>query len=151
MNRILSLAAATIAFCLMAPASQAQVSHLKLRFHVPFSFTVNNQTFPAGEYEFGQQSQFLLAISNRKHTISAFETVEPAQSNKEANGKVRLVFHRYDNQYFLAVVSDGPREYTYDFRISTVEEHLEQASPRKPVTIVSVSPSGGVVVARGGK
>jgi len=146
MKRILSLTAATIAFCLMAPTGQAQSSHLRLRFYVPFSFSVNNQTFSAGEYEITQQSQFSLGVSNLKEHTSAFEAVQPAQSRKEGNGQVRMVFHCYDNQYFLAAVSDGSWESTYDFKISTKEKMLAQASPRKPLTIVSTGPSGGSVV-----
>ncbi len=150
MKRILTFAAAaTMALCLMTPTSQAQSSHLKLRFYVPFSFSVNNQTFSAGEYEITQQSQFTLGVSNLKDHTSAFEAVEPAQSRKEGNGQVRMVFHCYDNQYFLAAVSDGSWESTYDFKISTEEKVLAKAGPRKPLTIVSVGPSNGSVVVAG--
>jgi len=51
MKRILLLAAATFAICLMTTASHAQAEQLKLRFHIPFPFTVENTTFAAGEYE----------------------------------------------------------------------------------------------------
>lgn len=146
MKRILFLAAAMVALCFMTPTSQAQSSHLRLQFYVPFSFSVNNQTFIAGEYEFTQQSQFVLEVSNLKDHISAFETVQPAQSRTEGNGKVRLVFHGYDKQYFLTAVSDGTWESTYDFKISPEEKILVQASPRQPVTIVSVTPSSDSVV-----
>jgi hypothetical protein len=150
MKRILSLAVATIAFSLITPASHAQ-NHLKLRFHVPFSFSINNQTFTPGEYEFTQQSHLLLEVCNLKDHASAFETVQPAQSRKEGNGHVRLVFHRYDNQYFLTAVSDGSWESTYDFKVSTEEKLLAQASPRKPVMTVSVGPGGTVLVASRGR
>ncbi len=146
MNRILSLATTTIAFCLMTPTIHAQTSHLRLRFHVPFSFSINNQTFTPGEYEFTQQSQFLLGVSNLTDHSSVFEALQPTQSRKEVNGQVRLVFHRYDNQYFLATVSDGSWESTYDFNISAEEKILAQASSRNPATVVSVSPSGSTVL-----
>jgi hypothetical protein len=55
MKRTLSLAA-VLAFFLTAPTMYGQTSHLRLRFHVPFSFSVNNQTFTPGEYEFTQQA-----------------------------------------------------------------------------------------------
>ena len=82
----------------------------------------------------------MLEVCNLKDHASAFETVQPAQSRKEGNGRIRLVFHRYDNQYFLTAVSNGSWESTYDFKISTEEKLLAQASPRKPVMIVSVDP-----------
>lgn len=146
MKRILSLAVATIAFCLITPTSHAQTTHMKLRFHVPFSFSINNQTFIPGEYEFSQQSHFLLEIRNLKDTASTFETVQPAQSRKEGNGQVRLVFRGYGDQYFLAAVSDGSWESTYDFKVSTEEKVVAQASPRKSVVTVSVDPTGNTVI-----
>jgi hypothetical protein len=85
-------------------------------------------------------------MSNLKDHISAFEAVQAAQSRKEGNGKVRLVFHCYDNQYFLTAVSDGSWESTYDFKISTEEKVLAQASPRKPITVVNIRPNSGSVV-----
>jgi hypothetical protein len=147
MKPILSLAAAAMALCFMTPTSQAQSSHLRLQFYVPFSFSVSNQTFSAGEYEFTEQSHSVFEVYSLKDHASAFETVQPAQSRKEGNGRVRLVFHRYDNQYFLTAVSDGSWESTYDFKTSTHEKLLAQASPRKPVMTVSIDPGGAVLVA----
>ena len=148
MKRILCFAAATIAIVLIAPVAYAQGNHLKLRFHVPFQFSVKDKTFPAGEYEVTQPAHFFLRVHNLVgNQTSAFEPVVPAQSRKEGAGRVRLVFHRYDNQYFLAFVSDGSWESTYDFQISKEETQLANASPRKPVTIVSVTPNGTAEVA----
>ena len=151
MKSILSIAATAMAFCFMTPTSQAQSSHLRLQFYVPFSFSVSNQTFSAGEYEFTRQSHFVFEVYNLKDHASAFETVQPAQSRKEGNGRVRLVFHRYDNQYFLIAVSDGSWQSTYDFKTSTEETLLAQASPRKPAMIVSIDPGGAVLVASRGQ
>jgi len=147
MKPILSVAAAAVALCFMTPTSQAQSSHLRLRFYVPFSFSVSNQTFSAGEYEFTQQTHFVFEVYDLKDHASAFETVQPAQLRTEGNGRVRLVFHRYDNQYFLTGVSDGSWESTYDFKTSTEEKLLARANPRKPVMIVSIDPGGAVLVA----
>jgi len=151
MKRILSLAAATILFCLITPTSHAQATHMRLRFQVPFSFNINNQSFAPGLYEFTQQAQFLLEVCNLKDHTSAFQSVQPAQSRKEGNGHIRLVFHRYDDQYFLTAVSDKSWESTYDFKISTQEKQLAQASPRKPVMIVSIDPAGTTLVASRGQ
>jgi hypothetical protein len=147
MKRILSLAAATIAVCLITPAADAQQSNLNLRFRVPFQFSVDGKSFAAGEYEVTQQASLLLNVYNRADHTSAFESVRPAQSRKEGNGRVRLVFHRFGDQYFLASVSSGQWESTYDFKISKEEERLAYESPRKPVITVSVAPSGAVQIA----
>ena len=57
MNRILSLAVSIIVVSLMTTATHAQTDSLKLRFHVPFPFTVENATFAAGEYEITQPAR----------------------------------------------------------------------------------------------
>ena len=139
------------AFFLIAPTMYGQASHLRPRFHVPFSFSANNQTFTPGEYEFTQQSLFMLKVANLKSNNSAFEWVLPAQSHQESNGQLKLVFHRYGNQYFLAAVSFGSWESTYDFKTSTDEKQLEHANPRKPMIAVSVDPEGTVAVAARGQ
>lgn len=142
MKRILPVTAATIAMCFITTAVYAQNSGLRLRCHVPFAFSVKNKTFPAGEYEVTQPAHFFLAVRNLENLTSVFEPVYPAQSRKEGDGRVRFVFHRYDNEYFLAFVSDGSWESTYDFQVSKEETQVANASPRKPVTIVSVTPNG---------
>jgi hypothetical protein len=151
MKRILSLAAAAMALCVITASSQAQTGYLRLRFHVPFSFTIHNQTFAPGDYEFTRQSLMLSRMTNLKGEPAVFETAEPAQSRKEGNGQVRLVFHRYGDQYFLHAVSGGSWESTYDFTVSSEEKILAQASPRTPVMTVSVGPGGAVLVASRGQ
>jgi len=146
MKRRLSLAA-VLAFILIAPTMYGQTSHLRLRFHVPFSFSVNNQTFTPGEYELTQLAPFVLNVTNLKSRGSAFESVLPGKLGKEGDGRVKLVFHRYGSQYFLATVSDGSWESTYDFKTSSDEKQLAQTSARKPMMTVSVDPEGTVLVA----
>ena len=106
MKRVLCLAVATFAICLTAITTHAQ-SSLRLRFHAPFAFTVENTTFPAGEYEVTQPDRSILMLRNVKDQSSAFEHVQPPQSRKEADGHLRVVFHRYGSEYFLATVSTG--------------------------------------------
>jgi len=149
MKRTLSLSAVALAFFLIAPTMYGQASHLRPRFHVPFSFSINNQTFTPGDYEFTQQSVLLLKVANLKSNDSAFESVLPAQAHQESNGQVKLVFHRYGNQYFLAGVSSG--SWGSIFKTSTDEKQLAQANPRKPMIAVSVDPEGTVAVAARGQ
>ena len=52
-----NVVATIIAICLITSASQAQSGSLKVRFHVPFPFTVENKTLAAGEYEVTQGSR----------------------------------------------------------------------------------------------
>src|SRR5215472_4289818 len=148
MKRTLSLAAMTLAVFLVAPKMYGQTNrHLRLRFHVPFSVSVNNETFTPGEYEVTQESVLLLKVANLKSNDSAYEAVNPAQSREEGNGQVRLVFHRYGSRYFLVAVSDGSWESTYDFKTSADEKQMAPTSTRIPMMTVSIDQEGSVPVA----
>jgi len=147
MKRVLCLAVATFAICLTAITTHAQ-SSLKLRFYAPFAFTVENTTFPAGEYEVTQPDRLILMLRNVKDQSSAFEHVQPAQSRKEADGHLRVVFHRYGSEYFLAAVSDGSYQSAYDLRLSKEERRLADAGPRPQLKVVSILADNTVQPAR---
>jgi len=147
MKRILCLAVATIAICLITTAAHSQSRSLKVRFNIPFSFTVRNTTFPAGEYEVTEPSHWFLELRSLKNKVAAFEHVQSAHSRDEADGRVRLIFHQYDNEYFLAVVSDGSWQSTYDIQTSKEEKRLADASPSKQLKVVSVLVNGTVQTA----
>jgi hypothetical protein len=144
MKRVLCLAAATIAICLSSTATYAQSENLKLRFYVPFAFTVENTTFAAGEYEVTEPAHMILEVRNVGSQASGFEHAQPARTKKEADGRVRLIFHRYGSEYFLDAVSDGSWASTYDMRPSKEEKRLAATSPRPQLKIVSILVDGTV-------
>jgi hypothetical protein len=138
MKRILLVAAAAIAMCLISTSTFAQAENLKLRFRVPFPFTVENTTFAAGEYEVTAPAHLILELRNVGSQAAAFEHAQPARSKKEADGRTKLTFHRYGSEYFLAAVSDGSYQSTYDLRLSKEEKELADASPRPQLKVVSI-------------
>ena len=146
MKHILYFGVATICICLMTPAVHAQRSDLDLRFHVPFPFSVGNNTFAAGNYMINRQGRLKLIFRNQENHTATFVDVLPA-SSKDGNGHARIVFHRYGDQYFLAIVSEGSRDSTFGVYTSKEETQLANASPQKPVTTVSVVPSRGALQA----
>jgi len=150
-KRNLSLAVTIIAICLITTAAHAQRStgSLVLRFRVPFSFTVNDTTFPAGEYEVRQPTQFVLALRNLESQASAMEHVEPAASI--ADGRAKTVFHRYEGAYFLAAISDGSWQSTYDFGRSNKEKELIVKNRMQQPEVVSVLSNGTAVTADVGR
>jgi hypothetical protein len=150
-KRNLSLAITIIAICLITTAAHAQRSTgpLVLRFRVPFSFTVNDTTFPAGEYEVRQPTQFILSLRNVENQASALEHVEPASS--KADGRARTVFHRYGGEYFIAAISDGSWQSTYDFGRSNKEKELARNSPTRQPEVVTALSNGTVVSAEIGR
>jgi hypothetical protein len=147
MKHILNLAATTIAICLLTPAAHAQRSYLDLRFRAPFPFSVGNNTFAAGDYVVTRQGHLTLILCNQENHVAVLVSVLPASSSKDGNGHARVVFHRYDDQYFLAFVSEGSSDSTFNVYTSKEETQLANASPQKPVTIVSVVPSRGTLQA----
>ena len=140
-----------IAICLIGTATQAQSRYLVLRFRVPFPFTVENKTFAAGEYEVTQPTQFMLAMRNVKGQASAFEHVQPAGSSKEVDGRARAIFHRYGQAYFLAAISDGSWQSTYDFDRSNKEAELIAKDPTRQLEVVTVLSNGTVVTTQIGR
>jgi hypothetical protein len=141
MKRFLYLAAATIAICLIAPATYAQGDSLRLRFHVPFPFTAQGSSFPAGAYEVTKPTKMNLALRNLKGQATLFVIALPA-SSKEADGSVKVVFHRYGSEYFLSLISAGSWMSTYRFKMSKDERRIADASPRPQPNIVSVLVNG---------
>lgn len=142
-----NVVATMIAICLMTSATYAQSGSLKVRFHVPFPFTVENKTFAAGEYEVTQPAQFMLGLRNVENQSSAFEHVQPAGSSKEVDGGARAVFHRYGKSYFLTAISDGSWQSTYDFDRSNKEAELIAKDPTRQPEVVSAPSNGMVVIA----
>ncbi len=74
--------------------------------NIPFEFTVNGKTLPAGNYlvKKGSTSATLI-IQNAEKKTAAAAIVRDAENGK--SGKASLSFRRYGNQYFWAGVSDG--------------------------------------------
>jgi hypothetical protein len=150
MKRFLYLAAATIAICLIATPTYAQSSSLRLRFHVPFPFTAQNSSFPAGEYEVTMPASMVLELRNLKDQAAAFAHAVPSNWN-EADGPGKVVFHRYGSEYFLSLVSAGSGLSTYSFQMTKEERRIADASPRPQLKVVSVLVNGAVQTANAGQ
>jgi hypothetical protein len=148
-KRNVSLAVMIIAMCLITTATHAQRSGgpLVLRFRVPFPFTVENTTFAAGEYEVTEPGRFTLALRNVENQAFAFEHVQPAGSSNKADGRARIVFHRYGAAYFLATISDGSWQSNYDFDRSNKEKELIVKNRMRQPEVVSALSNGTVVSA----
>ena len=107
---------------------------------MPFPFTVESKSLPAGDYEVTKPANMILELRNLKDQTAVFRTCPAA--GKEADGRVRLMFHRYGSEYFLSVVSDGSWRSTYRFLVSTEEKRVADASPRPQLKVVSVLVNG---------
>ncbi len=102
MNRI-----ATIVFLVAAAvmtASSATAQHNLIEANVPFNFTVNNTSLPAGSYTFGFDSMYPGLLVIRDRTKSARARVIGRSGSVDRGTNDMLIFHRYYGQYFLGEV-----------------------------------------------
>jgi hypothetical protein len=99
MKRIVAIAlfVATI----LIPAGSALAQDQLVGATVPFSFTVNGTTLPAGTYKIGSDvgRANVLSIRDRQSNVNIF-AMGQMDSGKPGAGK--LVFHRYGDNYFLS-------------------------------------------------
>lgn len=110
MNRIAAIALFVGATLMTASSATAQSSVIKV--NVPFAFTVNNTSLPAGSYIFGFDSAHpdLLVIRDEKNAVRALDFGQRGSLGQRKSHA--LIFHRYGDQYFLSEVrlesaSDG--------------------------------------------
>jgi hypothetical protein len=85
-----------------APASAKSVNAMKAQ--IPFDFHVGDALVPAGEYTVRSlnDDESLLRLSDGRH--SAAVNTNSAQERGNGEGRSRLVFRKYGDQYFLAAV-----------------------------------------------
>jgi hypothetical protein len=85
-------------------AAQAQIA-TKYRAHIPFDFSVGKLNLEAGDYVIeltnSSSSTQILTIRNVKSGQAKVVLVTP-EANDERLDVSKLVFNRYENQYFLA-------------------------------------------------
>jgi hypothetical protein len=101
-----------LAMCLYitmtATASYAQSGKV-LMADVPFDFEVGGKLLPAGEYSVTPitSSEQALLIRQTDGNKAVMVLSNSAQGKENRSGKASLTFHRYGDQYFLALVQ-GP-------------------------------------------
>src|SRR5215204_5630941 len=74
---------------------------------VPFSFTIGDKVFPAGEYSVRRlnpaSDKIALAIQSTDGRMSRIVLTTPVEGARP-RAQARLLFNRYGDQYFLAQV-----------------------------------------------
>jgi hypothetical protein len=89
-----------VAVAAAVPAiAQSPVELLKV--NVPFDFSVAGVTKPAGEYTVASFSTGLVAINSREHG-GVFLQIKATKTS--GAGHDALVFHKFNDQYFLASI-----------------------------------------------
>jgi hypothetical protein len=96
---------AILAAALIVSASFAQ-AQTRIKAEVPFAFSLQNQSMPAGDYKIIALSDRVLEVLNLdgKHGQLVAKQMS-VQSFKDQSPK--LVFHKYGDQYFLSEIWAG--------------------------------------------
>lgn len=101
MNRI--AAVALFALATLAPIASTSAQQLTGPTNIPFAFTVNGETLPAGSYVIGSilsSSPNVLAIRSTTRPIEALVVTRKEDKGNQA-GATKLVFVKCGDQYFL--------------------------------------------------
>lgn len=135
---LLVLAVSSLCGILTAPLS-AQTAHPMGRFDIPFQFTVNGKSMPAGEYTVGVRTfDGMVEIESKgAHHRGAFSMTYPA--GNAVSNQAMLTFHRYGNKYFLARVSRPGENAIRGLAVSPAEREAAQAPSSGPLKTVALA------------
>ena len=75
-----------------------------MRAQVPFDFHVGDKLVRAGNYTVDSMTADELLIRIRNGKESAATTTNSGRERGNGEGRARLIFHKYGDQYFLAAV-----------------------------------------------
>lgn len=103
MKRILAVTLILAAGFLTAGSAMAQQQNSAV-VNIPFNFTVNGRSLPAGHYTLTADSTSpnILRIEDRADSVYIMTAAVPAASERQTNNTV--LFHKYGNQYFLSSI-----------------------------------------------
>jgi len=108
-----SMLVLSVAFMVVSANAQNQVVN-RIDANIPFTFTLGEKTFPAGDYvirlsKVSPDSMSLLLATKDGKTL---DNVLLASKGDAADGKARLIFGSADGQYFLSKVITGEKGFT---------------------------------------
>lgn len=124
----LSYTAIVLVALLAIPAATLYAQSTGTWFKVPFSFTVSDQAMPAGQYYVEGLYWNAVAIHHAKGEAGVVLLAK--QTGRAADGKVKLVFHRYGDRYFLAEAQLPNMDTGRAFYAGKDEQEIAQAQNR---------------------
>jgi hypothetical protein len=108
-----------------------------VKVNIPFSFTANHVTMPAGAYTVTDSgSQGVLLISSEDSSQRGLVSTLSIESNAGAD-QTKLIFHRYGDQYFLAQVWVAGENSGRELPRTRAEKELMARGPFESVAILA--------------
>jgi hypothetical protein len=142
MIKTLSMLMLLAVVALATTAVSAQTSR-RVVANVPFSFIVGDKELPAGTYgvqptTIGSGILRIAGTGNSKSTVRLTTLL-----HRNSGGSGKLVFHRYQDQYFLSEIwqpgeSDGRMLMKSSREKATQRDHLASNVCRQPYQVIEV-------------
>ena len=109
--------------------------------HIPFNFTVGEKVFTAGKYVIAsnrKDTSTVWVIRRKDGSDATFVLTRPVYS-LDTQEKTKLVFHRYEDLYFLTEVWTSGSAAGREIQISNREKTLEKvlASKRQDTVLIA--------------
>ena len=101
--------------------------------HIPFNFTVGEKQLPAGKYVIEQNrkdSDLVWVIRHKDDVGNALVLTRPVRANETVEN-TKLVFHQYDDLYFLAEFWTAGSNTGRELQTSSREKALERVLAEK--------------------
>src|SRR5215469_907518 len=118
-----------IGFALLAIAGFCSANRLSAQEHVvqgqiPFDFTAGSARLSAGEYRISYEVSGLVRFHNLDHgnSVMMFVGTDPSVND----GACRLVFTRYEGQYFLKQSACGAANVNFSLPVSRREKQTQE-------------------------
>jgi len=110
-------------------SARAQTLDYGFRVNIPFDFIVGDKTLPAGQYSVARalpgSGDLVLQIGSVEGHSRAVPLTIPVNSLKSRD-RATLVFHRFDDQYFLYQVWPSAATYGREIAKSRSERQAEK-------------------------
>jgi hypothetical protein len=120
---------------LLTPAAAVgQTDPGVLKAHIQFSFVVAGRTLPPGRYVLSTLGEQTVRVASA-HNRSAFVMTSRVDA-RAPGGSGKLVFHRYQDMYFLAEVWRAGSSQGKQVFKSPVEEDLERKGVRLEIAVL---------------
>ncbi len=106
-NKVLAFLSASILVGALSVPLSAQTMTLKA--NIPFQFSVQGKTMPAGQYLIQRDggSQFVRLSDRAADTSVIVRVSSSATLDNGARNEAKIYFDKYGNQYFLHGIWDG--------------------------------------------
>ena len=126
-----NIAIALFGLASLVAASGAFAQDGSAEANVPFAFSVNNTTVPAGQYRITASSGSSILIRNLDQGLAVFSSI--ASPERASDGSCQLVFHRYGERYFLSQILCPSKSISVDLPVTRREKHAQMLEARGPV------------------